>query len=153
MLAKVTNSSDTCERVWSKNILKQPKQTWNSRFNGESYRQFKTKTNSFTGEHAWNTLTYEGWNVPKPYEYNTCLNCLYFLRNWCISWRLVFQYWPQQLFFRQKTIFLTMNNCQKWFTSSDNYQQIGIPYARDKTALLNRPPSWIERLLINELVK
>ena len=33
-----------------------------------------------------------------------------------------------------------------------NYR-VRLPYARDKTALLNRPPSWIERLLKNELVK
>ena len=28
-----------------------------------------------------------------------------------------------------------------------------IPYARDKTTLLNRPPSWIDRLLKNKWVK
>ena len=52
MHVKVTNSSDTCERVRPKNILKQPKQTRNSRFNGESYRQFKTKTNFYTRGHG-----------------------------------------------------------------------------------------------------
>jgi len=54
---KVTISSDTCERVRPKNILKQPKQTWNSRFNGESYHQFKTKTNSYTRGNVDATLS------------------------------------------------------------------------------------------------
>ena len=53
------NSSDTCERVRPKKILKQPKQTWNSRFNGESYHQFKTKTNLRTCSNLWKNEFYK----------------------------------------------------------------------------------------------